>query len=115
MTRIILFRVGELPQVTRLSTDEALQGALNVPVACLALYGGVKLWCNRDGLLCGLTLRRAQRGANHVATVPRSPTAPRCVCRTEPVVLPSVINTRNALVFVATHAIAVVGTQRAVN
>ena len=73
MTRIILFRVGELSQVIRLSTDEALQGALGVPVACLALYGGVELRCNRDGLLFGLTLRRARQDANHVATLSRSP------------------------------------------
>jgi hypothetical protein len=58
MTRVILCRAGEAPYVIWLSSHEALLGVVGGPVVCLALYGGVELWCNRDGLLFGLTLTR---------------------------------------------------------
>lgn len=79
MSRIILCRVGEKPRVTWLDADPdgghaaALGSLLGVSVARVPLHDGVQLYCDRDGLLLGLTL--AHRA---LAT---SPAAPR---RSEP-------------------------------
>lgn len=64
MTRVILCRVGDKPHVTWLPAGpdgghrSALQGILGGLVASLAVDDGVEIWCNRDGLLFGLTLTR---------------------------------------------------------
>lgn len=64
MSQVILCRVGDRPHVTSLAADphgghlSVLQGTLGGRVVSLALYDGVNLWCNRDGLVFGLTLTR---------------------------------------------------------
>jgi hypothetical protein len=64
MIRVILYRVGVKPQVISVSPGAdgglptALQQILGGPVACVPWHDGIQLYCNRGGLLFGLTLAR---------------------------------------------------------
>lgn len=75
MSRIILCRVGERPCVTWLDADlldgghaTALGRLLGVSVVRIPLHDGVQLYCDRDGLLLGLSLARRA-----VASFPAAP------------------------------------------
>jgi hypothetical protein len=62
--RVILCRVSEKPRVIELAADpdggytKALEGLLGDPVAHFPLLGGVRVFCDRDGLVFGLALAR---------------------------------------------------------
>src|SRR5262249_14850356 len=79
MSRIILCRIGKRPRVTWLDADPdgghaaALGRLLGVSVARVPLHDGIQLYCDRDGLLLGLSL------VHRVLST--SPAAPR---RSEP-------------------------------
>ena len=62
--RVILCRVSEKPRVIELAADpdggytKALEGLLGDSVAHFSLLGGVRVFCDRDGLIFGLALAR---------------------------------------------------------
>ena len=64
MSRVILYRLEAKPQMISVSPDAdgshltALQQILGGPVAYVPLHDGIRLCCNRGGLVFGLALAR---------------------------------------------------------
>jgi len=62
--RVIVSRIREKPHVIELAEDpggghtKTLEGLLGDPIAHFPLEGGVRIFCDRDGLVFGLALAR---------------------------------------------------------